>query len=247
MFAHTYRNKHLTGSPSGLRELMGCDDRVMYLISEISCLESLKLQGHLDDMTVCTHITALAQQLDATEPGPGAVTYPYSSTGSIRPRQLSRNMSALFRIAARVYLCSLVVGYDKYQPSTCNLIANFAELLEFIPSGPDGFDRSLVWPFLICGAFSVPTSPFRSVFQTRIARLGEQAEFGSFGRVVRLLEEVWNQSDATVIKTEPGCTPTPISATSTPLLGVEGSDLTKTKSVHWRDVMQQNGWDFLLI
>lgn len=243
-FAHTYRTKHLSGSTSGLCELMGCDDRVMYLISEIACLDALKLENHIDGMMLCSHITALARQLDHTEPHPGTIDHPYSSTGAIRPRQLSKNMTAVFRLAARVYLCSLVPEFDRYQQSTINLIARLAEVLEFIPAGPEGFDRSLVWPLLICGSFSIPTSPFRRVFADRIHALGEHAQFGSFGRMVRLLQEVWRQADETSLPSSSTCTPTPVSATPTPSGEIGG---IKKQNVHWRDVMQQNGWDFLLI
>jgi C6 transcription factor Pro1 len=249
-FANTYRTKHLTGSTSGLCELMGCEDRVMYLLSEIACLDALKIEKRVDEISLCTHITCLAQQLDATESHNEALVNPFSSTGAIRPRQLSKNMTAVFRIAARVYLCSLVPDYNRYQQSTINLIARLAEVLHFIPSGPDGFDRSLVWPLLICGSYSIPTSPFRRVFAERIERLGEHAEFGSFGRMVRLLGEVWRRADDTVLPTSATCEPTPTSATSVGATGNARSNSNNNKSiqnVHWRDVMQQNGWDFLLI
>lgn len=248
-FANTYRTKHLTGSTSGLCELMGCEDRVMYLLSEIACLDALKIEDRIDDISLCTHITALAQQLDATESQHDALATPFSNTGAVRPRQLSKNMTAVFRIAARVYLCSLVPEYNRYQQSTINLIARLAEVLHFIPSGPDGFDRSLVWPLLICGAYSIPTSPFRRVFAERIERLGEHADFGSFGRMVRLLREVWRRSDDTVLPTSATCEPTPTSATSN-CHGANTDARSNSKNpqnVHWRDVMQQNGWDFLLI
>ncbi len=244
-FAHTYRTKHLTGSTSGLCELMGCEDRVMYLLSEIACLDALRIEGKVDDITVCTHITLLAQQLDATESHHDNLAMPYSSNGAIRPRQLSKTMSALFRIAARVYLCSLVPEFNRYQQSTINLITRFAETMHFIPSGPDGFDRSLVWPLLICGSFSVPTSPFRRVFAERIERLGDQAEFGSFGRMVRVLREVWRRSDDTFQSSADLCEPTPISAGATLLPG--DASPKKVQNVHWRDVMQQNDWIWLLI
>ena len=242
-YADTYRQKHLNGSTSGLCELMGCEDSVMYLLSEIACLDALKVEGRVDDLMVCTHITALAKQLDSTETPGEPLTYPVGPSGAIRPRQLSKNMTAIFRIAARVYLCSLVPDYNRYQQSTINLIARVADTLQFIPSGPEGFDRSLVWPLLICGSFSIPTSPFRRVFAQRCERLGEQAEYGSFGRMVRLLREVWRQADGISFPTSATCTPTPTSATMT---GAE-SPATKKQDVHWRDVMQQNSWHFLLI
>lgn len=221
-FADTYREKNDSGSTSGLCELMGCEDRMMYLISEIACLEALKNTGRVDDMQLCQHIKLLGEHLDLTEPPPGTLDYPYSPTGAIRPKQLSKNMTAIFRIAARIYLCSLVPGASRYAPSMLGLISRFASTLEYIPSGLDGFDRSLVWPLLIAGSQSTPTSPFRQVFADRISCLGEHADFGSFGRMVRLLQEVWYQSE-------------------------EGRPTGERQSVHWRDVMQQKGWDFLLI
>jgi hypothetical protein len=174
-------------------------------------------------------------------------------------------MTALFSLAARIYLCSLVPNYNPNEPTTVNLIARFADVLDLIPSGPDGYDRSLVWPILICGSFSTPTSSFRAVFKNRIELLGEHAEFGSFGRMVRVLCEVWRISESTPAPATPEVLPflpTPVSATTTP-----GGSRIKSeeelkqqqqqqylqqqqpeqKSVHWRDVMQQNGWDFLLI
>lgn len=106
------------------------------------------------------------------------------------------------------------------------LISRLTEVLGFIPSGPDGFDRSLVWPLLIAGSVSTPTSSFRRVFAERVELLGEQAEFGSFGRMVRLLQEVWRQADAAATAEESN---------------------ERRQNVHWRDVMRQKGWDFLLI
>lgn len=221
-FADTYREKHLSASTSGLCELMGCEDRMMYLISEIACLEALKVDNSIDESTLCTLITCLGTQMDLTEPGPGALAEAYSSTGAIRPKQLSKNMTAMFRLAARVYLCSLVPGATRHDPSMVDLIERLAATLKYIPAGPEGFDRSLVWPLLIGGSLSTPKSTFRRDFADRITHLGEQAEFGSFGRMVRLLQEVWRQSDGAFHTGE-------------------------RQNVHWRDVMRQKGWDFLLI
>ncbi len=262
-FANTYRNKHLNGSTSGLAELMGCHDGVMYLLSEVACLDSLKVDRKLDDVSICSHITSLAQQLDATDPPNEVLQSPYSRTGALRPKQLSKNITAIFRKAARVYLCSMVPNYNRYDPAICNLIAQMADILQYIPSGPKGFDRSLVWPFLICGANCIPTSPLRRVLAERLELLGEDADHGSFGRMVRLLHEVWRQNDEIAISANV-CEATPVTAgspggsVSTPIVQQVGGPVaaaphqtspttTKNRNVHWRDVMQQYGWDFLLI
>ncbi|OWP07521.1 hypothetical protein B2J93_8973 [Marssonina coronariae] len=225
-FAHTYREKHLapTNSSLGLRELMGCEDRVMYLISEIACLEALKRDG-MDDIQLCQHVTALGDQIGLTEVGDLGPKIPYNAHGVLSPKQLSRNVTAAFRIAARIYLCSLVPGFTPSQASCVGLVTRLTHVLEFLPSGPLGFDRSLVWVYLVGGSVSTADSPFRAFFGDRLHGLGDLAGVGSFGRVAGLLQETWRSVDA---RYRPG--------------GAEAAPY-----VSWRDVMQRKGWDFLLI
>jgi hypothetical protein len=164
----------------------------------------------MDEIQLCAHIKLLGDQLSLSEPPPGTVANAYSSSGAIRPKQLSKNMTAVFRLAARIYLCSLVPDFDRTQPSISNLVKALSDAMEFIPAGPDGFDRSL------------PNSPFRAMFEGRASRLGEASEFGSFGRIKELLKDVWQINDDALAKGD-------------------------KQNVHWRDVMRQKGWDFLLI
>jgi C6 transcription factor Pro1 len=224
-FAHTYREKHLSSSNCslGLRELMGCEDRVMYLISEIACLEALKLDG-MDDIQLCHHVHSLGDQIGLTEVGETGPKIPYNANGILNPKQLSKNITAAFRLAARIYLCSLVPGFSPSQASCVGLVSKLASALEFIPSGPGGFDRSLAWVYLIGGSVSTFSSPFRTLFTDRIMGLGDLAETGSFGRVVCLLREVWSHVDG---QTTPGGSEAPY--------------------ISWRNVMEMKGWDFLLI
>jgi len=228
IFAHTYREKHLSANPSlGLRELMGCDDRVMYLISEIACLEALKRDG-MDDITLCQHVHALGDQIGLTEVGEPAPRYPFNSNGTLSPKQLAKNMTSAFRLAARIYLCSLVPGFNPGQESCKGLVDKLTTILQHIPSGPHGFDRSLLWVYLMGGSVSLPDSSFRAFFDDRIAQLGEFAGFGAFGRVSSLLKETWLQADS-------ASAVSPIS---------ESGDVP---FIHWRDVMQMKGWEFLVM
>ena len=260
-FAHTYRSKHLGGSSSGLRELMGCDDRVMYLISEIACLDALKNDGRIDSMAVCSHVSALGQQLEFTEPADHILENPYSpTTGAIRPEVLTKNMTSVFRTAARIYLCSLVPGFDRNQLSNVNLVSAVAHTLQYIPTGPNGFDRSLVWPLLIAGTFSTPNSEFRTILAQRAASMGQHADLGSFGRMYRLLQEIWRQMDGSGYQSSiylpDGQQQQQVSRSVSPVATKqERSDspdsisagLSQPVQVHWRDVMRQNNWHYLLI
>jgi hypothetical protein len=228
-FAHAYRDKHLstTNSSLGLRELMGCEDRVMYLISEIACLEALKKDG-MDDITLCTHVHALGDQIGLTEVGDNGPKMPFNANGTLSPKQLSKNITSAFRLAARIYLCSLVPGFSPSQASCVGLVEKLTHVLQHIPSGPSGFDRSLSWVYLIGGSVSGLNSTFRQFFNDRIAQLGDGANNGSFGGVAALLQEVWHQADC-----------------SQPSPNATGN--TEAPYISWRDVMQMKGWDYLLI
>lgn len=261
VFADTYRNRHLTAGSTGLAELMGCSDNVMYLLSEVACLDALRLEKRLDDIGVCSHVQSLGRQLDATENHNETISQPYSSSGAIRPRQLSRNITAIFRKALRLYLCSLVPGFDRHGNAAVNLVQSVTEMLQYIPSGPNGYDRSLIWPLLIAGSSSTPASTFRKVFSERTEALGLAGRNGNFGRLVRLLSEVWRRNDDVVLSATV-CEATPVTAgagsplaasTSSPLpplstnAGPNSITYARPPDVHWRDIMREHCWDYLLI
>ncbi len=239
-FAHTYREKHLspTNPSLGLRELMGCEDRVMYLISEIACLEALKKDG-MDDITLCQHVHVLGHQIGLTEVGEGVPVLPFNANGSLSPKQLSKNITAAFRLAARISLCSLVPGFSPSQASCMGLVDKLTSVLQHIPSGPHGFDRSLAWVYLVGGSASLAGSSFRAFFDDRVAQLGDLANFGSFGRVACLLREVWLQNDPQLAAAVQAAVGSP---------GAEGAvEAPQPQIIHWRDVMQMKGWEYLLI
>ncbi|KFZ04040.1 hypothetical protein V502_10459 [Pseudogymnoascus sp. VKM F-4520 (FW-2644)] len=218
-FSHTYRQKHFsaTNYSLGLRELTGCDDRVLYLISEIACLDGLKREG-MSDMELFDFVRILGEQITLTEVSSMRPKNPYDAQGMLDATQLSINITAAFRIAARIYLSSLIPGFSPAQDSCVELVDRLTRVLAYIPAGAHGFDKSMVWVYLMGGAVSTAGSSFRAFFDARVADLGDAADCGSFGRVACLLREVWARADARP----------------------EGV-------VEWRDVMQSKGWDFLLI
>lgn len=223
LLADTYREKHVSNSGAGLKELMGCEDRIMFIISEIACLEAFKLEGScMDDIQLCGYIQVLGDKITMYESEADDIDNAYSANGVLRAKQLSTNMTAVFRIAARLYLCSLVPNYDRQAPNITNLVDCFDKAMGYIPMGSNGFDRSLVWPLLIAGSACLPISTLRQTFANRIAAMGDAAECGSIANVRELLKETWRVNDEALARGE-------------------------RQSVHWRDVMRQQGWDFLLL
>ncbi|KAE8308878.1 fungal-specific transcription factor domain-containing protein [Aspergillus transmontanensis] len=266
-FSHTYRTKHLSGHTSGLQQLMGCDDRVMYLISEITCLESLRLEGLVDDMAILSHVSALTGQLDWTEPADPRLEVPFTSSGAVVPEKLTKIITALYRIAARLYLYSLLPSVDYNDPAITTWLATMIEILKYIPAGSSGFDRCLVWPLFIAGAFASPSSNFRKVLTERVVALGYLGKLGSFGKMYRVLKEVWRESGGPVPPT--GEEEDSHDAAADPNFPINTSGLIITwqledpsqepeqlnqpevlpmvRQVHWRDVMKRNKWNFLLM
>ncbi|KAF5657283.1 transcriptional regulatory pro-1 [Fusarium heterosporum] len=164
VFAHKYREKYLSqlSSSLGLWELMGCDDRVMYLVSEIACLEALKKDG-MDDFALCQHVYSLGEQIDLTEmreQNPRGVVNP---SGEFSPEDLVNDITTAFRIVARIYVYSLVPGFDPRQPSCMALVEKLTAVLLRIPSGPDGYDRSLPWVYLVGGSNAFDRNTSKSI------------------------------------------------------------------------------------
>ncbi|KAL2850324.1 fungal-specific transcription factor domain-containing protein [Aspergillus pseudoustus] len=262
-FANTYRVKHVNEISSGLQELMGCEDRIMYLISEIACLEGMKREGIIDDYTLCRHAAILTGQIDDAEksiPEP-ALENPMSTNGIVQADKLTKNTTAVFRVAARLYLYSIMPGFRHDDQSTMDMVQRIAELLQYIPSGPFGFDRALVWPMLIAGAFSTQHCDFRIILEQRIEGMGVCSEFGSFGRMYTVLQELWKLCDEdddlpAAIYSDSALIASSSSSTAglgfghmampSPAIGTIGRRIKK-QPLHWRDLMIARGWNYLLL
>ncbi|KAE8134009.1 fungal-specific transcription factor domain-containing protein [Aspergillus pseudotamarii] len=274
-FSHTHRTKHLSGTQSGLQQLMGCDDRVMYLISEIVCLEALKIETNMDELTIYSHVSAMTAQIDYTEPTDRTLEPPFDANGAVRQDMLTKIITTLYRIAARIYLFSLTPGFDFHEPSVVSQVARVAEILQYMPSGPRGYDRCLVWPLFIVGVHSVPSSIFRKTLAERVAALGYMSEFGSFGRMYRVLKEIWKESkpklkgkanakgkgkakskerpatdsddsDASDESDLESDEETPAPASSSKAAG-KRPDKPGEGKLHWREIMRRNKWNYLLL
>jgi len=238
-FANLYREKNIANASLGLSELTGCDDAIFYLISEIACLEDLKANNHMDAISLCMHINGLGTRINETERPNEVAPVALDAAGNVLDHaQLTRNVTALYRLAARVYLCSLLPDFSARADNVKQLVSAFTHTLALVPQSVH-FDRSLSWALLVVGSVAQADSSFRAAFNARMANLGHESCLGALGRVADVLRDLWNQTDALSLSS-PAPTPKPEDAG-------KFENLEKKQSVHWRDVVQQRGWDFLLI
>ncbi|KAF4972999.1 hypothetical protein FSARC_576 [Fusarium sarcochroum] len=232
VLADDYRERYNAKfNPSlGLRELMGCEDRVMYLISEIACLEYFKNSG-IHDSALCESICYLEERLDNIEGEYPPTRMPFDPTCRILPAQLYVNITMAFLITARIYLRSLAPRFHPRQTQVMVLVDRLTTVLQHIPSGHDGFDRSIGWVYLVGGSVSVSGSTIRNLFNGRLLGLGSWAACGTMACLNTLLHDVWARNDE--------LTPPSIS-------NFAGPKPTQ-QYVSWRDVVTWNGWDVLFI
>lgn len=110
------------------------------------------------------------------------------------------------------------------------------------------------------GVFAGPSSPFRSVIADRAAALGDHGDLGSFGRMYRLLQEVWRLTDDPCNSSQvPAGDNSYDSSLTSPISRLDSSNFPsgagatmggreiKKQQVHWRDIMKRNNWHYLLI
>lgn len=221
-YADVYRQMNTTGNHGGLVDLMGCEDKIMFIISEIASLEDAIQKNEVPDIPRCHYVAMLSEQVRQYFATAMPLASPFTVTGAIRPEQVTANITHIFALAARIYLQTLVPNWIPGQDGTVNSINELAAAMAFIPHGEAGYDRALVWPLLIAGSASLAPSDFRAVFETRCGLMGKQSRYGSFGRMAEVLRTVWNHNDEVFARGE-------------------------LRGLHWREAMQQNGWDFLLI
>ena len=218
-YADVYRQMNTTDNNGGLADLMGCEDKIMFIISEIASLEDAIHKNEVPDIPRCHYVTMLSEQVRQYFVTAMPLDNPFSQTGAIRPEQVKANITHIFALAARIYLQTLVPNWIPGQSGTVDSINELAAAMHYIPQG---YERALVWPLLIAGSASLAPSDFRTMFEARCELVGNQSQYGSFGRMAEVLNTVWNHNDEVFARGE-------------------------LRGLHWREAMQQNGWDFLLI
>ncbi|KAI5307218.1 hypothetical protein KEM56_002591 [Ascosphaera pollenicola] len=230
--AATYSLRYQDGKSTGLRTLMGCDDQIMYILSEAACLDVMATQRSVTADRLSRYVTDLTREIDREDVDSEPVKFPIDENNLVDTHQLSANITAIFRVAVRVYVLSLSPTFEFDRREAYRWLGKFAELLSDMPAGPSGFDRLIVWPMLICGSYA----PFGSQLRTMLDERFNLSVFSSnFTQMTKVVREVWQLTDMKSAKLAESKIPNPSRHSKYPPL------------VRWRDVMRLNRWEYLLM
>ncbi|KAK0495175.1 fungal-specific transcription factor domain-containing protein [Armillaria luteobubalina] len=159
---------------SDMMTVMGCESRIVWALAEVSALAAWKQQemdkGRLSIMKLVQRAEPIFQCLD--EPL------------NANDHPASRNLcSEVFRVAARVYLLSVVNGDF---PDAEDMEKAVQEAVPLMASADNAVVRSTVFAFFVCGCLT-NDNVSREVLYEQLRREGS---IGNCAAVLELLEQV---------------------------------------------------------
>ncbi|KAK0213948.1 fungal-specific transcription factor domain-containing protein [Armillaria fumosa] len=159
---------------SDMMTVMGCESRVVWALAEVSALAAWKQQeideGRLSIMKLVQRAEPIFQCLD--EP---LKTYVHPD---------SRNVcSEVFRMAARVYLLSVVNGDF---PDAEDMEKAVREAVQLMASADNAVVRSTVFAFFVCGCLTNDDGLREMLYE----QLRREGSVGNCAAVLELLEQV---------------------------------------------------------
>ena len=213
-FASAYQSTLFSSSPGslGIRAFNGCDDRVLYIISEIVYLEMLKagitaaqlsdcaplLNRHLQRYTSDAETRIFDHTLE--------IGVPFANGFVPLPSDL---IVAAFRVAARIYLLSLLPDFRRRSDTVRALVEQLVHPLTLLCERDHRVCGGLTWVYIIGEAASVRGDRFRVLLEAKLlmeamlGRTGNKSsgkssgfvENGGFGDVLMKLTELWERDD----------------------------------------------------
>ncbi|KAM0364068.1 hypothetical protein ACHAO7_011287 [Fusarium culmorum] len=208
------------GPRMGLLELMGCDDRVMCLISEIACLEShIKKRSHSTLLGGCMiNLESAISDIESQY-----TVVPQEAGGHLPPTQVRNCITLSYIIAARLYLRSLFPGFCPMSEHTTASLDRLAEILSYIPSD---MDNNIVWVYYVGGSLSLSGSLLRPLLKQRL----QEFRVGSLWKLHTVLSEVWSENN------------------QIEHMWISGKvELNQLYFTTCQDIMRRNKWDYLFI
>jgi hypothetical protein len=192
LFGRLYQEYRSKDRGTGLLQLMGCNDGVMYLIAEIAELEAL--EAELSKEQSEKRFSDLSREL-------GGMDFTIAQRQGYEAASLAEAVTAAFQVAAKLYLLSLKPrSWDMAKAAdmakVAGLVNTFCVVMTCnVPGGANGFDRSIAWPLLMAGSMSQRDSSFRELYSQKRQLPHWSSNCGALGKVQALLEATWKIND----------------------------------------------------
>ncbi|KAK0193502.1 fungal-specific transcription factor domain-containing protein [Armillaria mellea] len=159
---------------SDMMTVMGCESRVVWALAEVSALAAWK-QQEIDEGRL-----SIMKLVQRAEPIFQCLNEPFNTF--LHPD--SRNLcSEVFRMAARVYLLSVVNGDF---PDAEDIEKAVREAVQLMASADNAVVRSTVFAFFVCGCLT-NDEELKGILYDRLRREGS---VGNCAAVLELLEQV---------------------------------------------------------
>ncbi|KZO98765.1 hypothetical protein CALVIDRAFT_534840 [Calocera viscosa TUFC12733] len=172
-------------------KLMGCDNEVMLAFAEIAALDAWKLEQPTSwsNFLLVDMATRISKELlDSARP----LVPPRPVTGARDDLVTRKQMSAVFRASAKVYLHTVVSGYRPAVPEIQLAVSETIACLKAINSTEKKpYDRSLVLPLFIAGVMTDDLAQ-RKFIEGRLSSI-KDLSVGNCAQVLALMRRVWQK------------------------------------------------------
>jgi len=196
---------------------MGAENNVMLAFAETAALDAWKA-WHKSKQ--CLSIAALAKRGEAIMAilrQPYGGKSPRAFIGPLPTQTAQELMSAVFRASVKIYLHTVISGFNPAVPEIQEAINDTVTSLSTLPSTNDKpYDRSLVLPLFIAGVMTDDVN-HRNFIVSRFANIKDMA-VGNCGEILELIQAVW-----------------------------ERRQLYPGQEISWREVMNEKGMKLLFV
>lgn len=186
-----------TETALSMMKIMGCENQVLWALSEISALASWKERQHQEGKLSVIDLVGRARTLQETLATPtyqqGMSNHAYASTSTSQPEDEARHIaSEIFRTAAIVYLQTIINNdyyqVDDVQRAVKECVAAFLSFKSenYQPDVRHIVVRSTVFAVFLCGCFTNVDKDW-DILQTH---LEDEGVMGNCNGVMELIKEV---------------------------------------------------------
>jgi len=168
---------------------MGCENDVVWAISEISSLADWKQQQQEKGLLSVLELVGRADLISQSLCNP-VCNQPCRDDGGKTSQYSASN---IFRAAAHLYLATVVSGDFPLVPDVSKQALKVYEAIHMIQEGLQSVVRSTVFAFFLCGCF-LTDAKHQEYIKDMLLFQEQSTEIGNSGSIVNLLDSIWKES-----------------------------------------------------